>query len=77
MVAGAGCFNRTASKAYSALSAREKEDLEKQCVKKDQTLSRREIKKAGKKIFEKIEKQVPQLRSYIRGIVLHNTILPY
>lgn len=59
MAAGAGCFNRTASMAYSALSAREKEDLEKLCVKKDQALSRREIKKAGKKIFEKIEKQVP------------------
>ena len=35
--------------AYFALSAREKEDLEKLCVKKDQALSRREIKKAGKR----------------------------
>ena len=58
LAAGAGQFNRSASMAYSALSAMEEEDLEKLCVKKDQALSRREIKKAGKKIFEKIEKQV-------------------
>ena len=62
MAVGAGCFNMTASKAYSALTKEEREKLAEHCAEKDQTLSRREIKKAGKKIFQKIEKQVCSLQ---------------
>ena len=58
LAVGAGCFNKMASKAYSALSKKEKEELAEQCAEEDQTLLRREIKKTGKKIFQKIEKQV-------------------
>ena len=57
LAVGAGCFNKMASIAYSGLSKKEKEQLAEQCTE-DHTLSRREIKKAGKKIFQKIEKQV-------------------
>ena len=57
LAVGAGCFNKLASKAYSALS-KKKEELAEKCAEEDQTLSRREIKKTGKKIFQKIEKQV-------------------
>ena len=58
LVVGAGYFNKMASIAYSGLSKKEKEQLAEQCTEEDHTLSRREIKKAGKKIFQKIEKQV-------------------
>ena len=50
---GAGHFNKIAGEAYSALREEDKERLTTQCVGEDLVLSRKDIKKAGKKDFSK------------------------
>lgn len=60
MIHGVGTFNIAASNAYKALEREQKERLEELSVQPEgtQTMTVREVKKAGAKAFSKIQTQV-------------------
>ena len=60
MIRGVGTFNIAASNAYKALEREQKERLEELSVQPGgtQTMTVREVKKAGAKAFKKIQMQV-------------------
>lgn len=54
-----GAFTRAASDAYKDLDESEKKDLDKTAnAKEPKPMSSKDIKNAGNKIFEKIQKEV-------------------
>ena len=60
MIQGVGVFNVSASNAYKALEREQKERLEELSVQPEgtQTMTVREVKKAGAKAFKKVQIQV-------------------
>ena len=60
MIQGVGMFNVSASSAYKALERERKERLEELSVQPEgtQTMTVQEVKKAGAKIFKRMQMQV-------------------
>ena len=51
-------FTKAASSSYQDISGQEKEELRDRCVPRTQSLTAKDVKRNGNKIFRSIEKQV-------------------